>query len=310
MNISSAQTLAQRSGSEQRLLKLSILLTLLLAGAGIGFGLYAGSQSIVFDGLFNAIDASMAALALLVARLVVRQPGRRFQQGYWHIEPLVLALYGSVLVMLCAYALVDSLAGLMHGGRALAFDGAIVYALLSGLVSMVSYAYLRRCNRRIDSDLIQLDLHSWLMSSSISLALLLAFTVGWWMQGSEHAQWAPYIDPLVLALLSLLLMPLPCRTVVRAIRQVLRMTPGALDEEIVGLMQRMSQRYGFERFSHCAVHNGRGLFVELHILLPATMDHWSVSALDGVRSEIAAAIGREGPNRWLAIAFTRDGRWL
>jgi predicted Co/Zn/Cd cation transporter (cation efflux family) len=295
---------------EQRLLRLSILATVLLAATGIGFGLYAGSQSIVFDGLFNAIDSSMAALALLVARLVVRQPGRRFQQGYWHIEPMVLALNGSVLVILCCYALVDSLAGLMHGGRLLAFDGAILYALLSALVSAISYLYLRRRNRRLDSALIRLDLYSWLMSTSISLALLLAFGIGWLLQGGEHAELLPYIDPLVLALLSLLLLPLPCRTVAGAFRQILRITPSELDAQVVGVMQRMSRRYGFERFSHCAIDNGRGLFVELHILLPAAMDGWSVSALDGVRGEIAAGIGREGPDRWLAIGFTRDGRWL
>ena len=40
--------------SEQRALQASILATVLLASAGIGFGLYSGSQSIVFDGLFNA----------------------------------------------------------------------------------------------------------------------------------------------------------------------------------------------------------------------------------------------------------------
>ena len=107
----------------------------------------------------------------------MKQPGRRFQQGYWHIEPMVLALNGSVLVMLCVYALINSVAGLLRGGHALAFDDALLYAASSELGSSLMYLCLRRWNRRLRSALVELDLHSWLMSSAISLALLLAFGI-------------------------------------------------------------------------------------------------------------------------------------
>ena len=43
--------------SEQRLLQVSILVTAVLAVAGIGFGVYSRSQSIISDGLFNAIES-------------------------------------------------------------------------------------------------------------------------------------------------------------------------------------------------------------------------------------------------------------
>jgi predicted Co/Zn/Cd cation transporter (cation efflux family) len=252
----------------------------------------------------------MAGLSLLVSRLLLKQPGRRFQRGYWHIEPMVLALYGSVLVILCVYALINSIDGLMRGGQELAFDEVITYALVTALGSGLMYGYLRRCNRCLRSELIQIDLHSWLMSTAISLALLLAFSTGYLLQGSQYEALTPYIDPLILTLLTLVLIPAPCRTVWNAAKQILRITPTTLDSEIAGLMAGMSQRYGFESFSHCVSQIGRGLFVEIHILLPVSMNHWPVSELDGVRAEIAAAIGSEGPNRWLAIGFTRDKRWL
>lgn len=298
------------AGIEQRLLKQTILVTTLVACTGIAFGLYAGSQSIVFDGLFNAIDSSMALLSLLVSRLLVRQPGRRFQQGYWHIEPMVLALNGSVLVILCASALLGSLRDLLHGGRALAFDSAIVYALAILSCSWFMYAYQKRINKVLQSELIQLDIQSWLMSTAITAALLVAFVTGWLLQGSAWAWLAPYIDPLILAVLTLALIPGPAATVIKAVKQILLITPGALDEEIAGLLERIGQSYGFERYSHCVSQIGRGFFVEIHILLPAAMSHWQVTDLDRLRAEIAAAIGREGPNRWLAIDFTRDARWL
>jgi predicted Co/Zn/Cd cation transporter (cation efflux family) len=42
--------------------------------------------------VFSGIDAAMTAVALHVARLVTRESDRRHQFGYWHFEPLVLAL--------------------------------------------------------------------------------------------------------------------------------------------------------------------------------------------------------------------------
>ena len=49
--------------SEQGILRLSIAVTLLLAGGGILFGLLSGSFSIVFDGVYSLADASMSGLA-------------------------------------------------------------------------------------------------------------------------------------------------------------------------------------------------------------------------------------------------------
>lgn len=298
------------SSSEQHLLKVSILVTSLLAIARVAFGLYCRSQSIVFDGLFNAIDSSMAFLSLLVARLLAKGVGRRFQSGYWHIEPLVLALNGSVLLMLCAYAFINALSGLLNGGHPLVFDGAIVYTGVTALVCAMMYQYIRRGNRSIQSELLALDIESWWMSLSITSALLLAFVLGYALEGTRYGFLTPYIDPGILAILALVLIPGPAKTVAKAVRQILRITPGELDADVTHLMGSMSQRYGFEAFTHSVLQVGRGLFVEIHIMLPPSMNTWHVGQLDEVRGEIAAGIGQEGPNRWISIGFTRDRRWL
>lgn len=76
---------------ESQVLKRSMFCTLLIASLGIVFGLLSGSVSIVFDGMFSALDAAMCSLSLFVSRLLMQPQSRRFQHGFWHIEPLVLA---------------------------------------------------------------------------------------------------------------------------------------------------------------------------------------------------------------------------
>ena len=47
--------------TEQSILRTSILVTIVVAGGGILFGLLSGSFSIVFDGVYMLADAGMTA---------------------------------------------------------------------------------------------------------------------------------------------------------------------------------------------------------------------------------------------------------
>lgn len=300
-----------QAAAEQRVLKLSIGVTVLVALSGVVFGLLSGSLSIVFDGVFSAIDAAMSGLALLVSRLVAREPSsRRFQFGYWHIEPMVLAFNGGTLMLLCFYAFLNSLDSFLAGGRRLDFDWAVAYAVSVGLVSFAMCLYERHANRRIASDFVRLDAQSWLMSASITSALLLAFAIAWLLEGTRWSSLTPYADPLVLALLTLVLVFVPIRTVRRALQEILLITPAELDSRVRGAMAEIVARHGFTGFTSYVAKVGRAQFIEIHVAVPHDRQLGTVATVDALRREIAEAIGGEGPQRWLTIDFTADPRWL
>src|SRR5258708_22847031 len=118
------------TGAEQRILRLSIGVTVVVSLFGVVFGLLSGSLSIVFDGVFAAIDAAMSGLALFVSRLGSRESeDRRFQVGYWHIEPMVLAFHGGTLMPLCFYPLLNARDSFLASGRQLPFLSAIPHAV-------------------------------------------------------------------------------------------------------------------------------------------------------------------------------------
>lgn len=300
-----------QASAEQRLLKLSIAVTVAVAAAGVLFGLLSGSLSIVFDGVFAAIDAAMSGLALFVSRLVSRvTENRRFQFGYWHIEPMVLAFNGGTLMLLCFYAFLNAVDSFLAGGRQLNFDWAMAYAIVVCVVCFAMFFYERRANRRIGSDFVRLDAQSWLMSASITLALLVAFTIAWILTDTPYARFTPYADPVVLALLTLVLVFVPIHTVRKALTEILLITPPDLDAHVRQVMDDAVARYGFRTYTSYVAKVGRAQFIEIHIAVPADTPIDSVAKADAIRREIAAAIGEEGPERWLTIDFTADPRWL
>ncbi len=300
-----------QAAAEQELLKLSIAVTIAVAAVGVVFGLLSGSMSIVFDGVFSAIDASMSVLALFVSRLVSRvADNRRFQFGYWHIEPMVLAFNGGTLMLLCFYAFLNAVGSFLDGGRQLDFDWAMAYAVAVGVVAFGMFFYARHRNRRIGSDFIRLDAQSWLMSAAITSALLVAFAAGWFLEGTRHAHLTPYADPLVLAVLSLVLVFVPIRTVRKALTEILLITPPELDAHVRRVMDEVVKRHGFRTYTSYVAKVGRAQFIEIHIAVAPEARLDNVSTVDAIRREVAAAIGGEGPHRWLTIDFTADPRWL
>jgi predicted Co/Zn/Cd cation transporter (cation efflux family) len=304
--------------NEQNVLKASIGVTVAVAAFGIFFGIVSGSSSIAFDGAYSLMDASMSVLALIVTRLITgyatdtMRPSKlrdRFSVGFWHLEPMVLGANGILLMGVSAYALITAIRTLLAGGNTLLFDYAIIYAVVTLVACLAMAVFGRRANRTIRSEFIALDVTAWLMSAGITAALLVAFVGGLLIQGTPLDWLEPYIDPAVLALVCLVLIPMPIPTVRRALSDVLLMTPDTLKAHVDAVATGTVARQGFLSHRAYVAKVGRSTQIEVYFIVPSGMPPRTIEAWDALRDEIGDAIGDESPNRWLTIVFTADESW-
>ncbi|MBK4722754.1 cation transporter [Azospirillum sp. YIM DDC1] len=304
--------------TEQKVLRLSIAVTVLLAGAGILFGLLSGSFAIVFDGIYSLVDASMTMVTLLVSNLIAAStsagPRRgklaeRFTMGFWHLEPMVLGLNATLLMGAAIYALINAVGSLMTGGRDLAFDHAIVYTAVTVVVAAGMAVFATRANRTVRSDFLALDAKSWIMAAALTAALLVAFVFGHLIQGTRLQWVSPYIDPAVLALVCLVVIPIPVGTMRQALADVLLVTPPDLKRHVDAVASDTVRRHGFASYRAYVARVGRGRQIELFFIVPSGWPPRMLEEWDKIRDEVGAAIGGEGPDRWLTIVFTSDLEW-
>lgn len=309
-----------RGALEQRLLTVSILVTVGVAALGVVFGAVTGSFSILFDGVYALIDAAMSGLALITVRLILRAAQKRgqdagaavgdflsasrFQFGFWHLEPMVLAFNGMLLTLAALYALGNAVLLLMDGGRALSFDWAIVYAAIVVVVCFSMAWWERRMNRLARSDFVEMDVRSWVMSGAITGALLIAFIAGALVEGGTWAHLGPYIDPGVLALVCLAILPVPLGTMRAALADIFIVAPEELDAEVRAAAQAAVARHGVADYRSYVASVGRAVMIEIHLIAGPDDPPRALAAFDAIRDEIGDAIGGRGPNRWLTIAFT------
>ena len=98
--------------------------------------------------------------ALAVTRLVMRESTRRFQLGYWHLEPMAAAFNGAVLVLLCFYAFLNALGTWLKGGSEPQLGLALGYAVAVSLICFTLFFCERQLNRRARSEFVRIDLQN------------------------------------------------------------------------------------------------------------------------------------------------------
>ncbi len=307
-----------RGRKEQRLLVTSISVILCISATAFVFGFLTGSFAIVFDGVYALIDAVMAALGLGVARLILNDTLRRdedalghprYQFGFWHLEPMVLALNGTMLMLAALYALISAIMIILDGGSEIEFGLALPYAGVVAGTCFFMYRRQSRQNRTLGSGLIALDAKSWLMSGSISLALFVGFVIGLSLEGTKWDWMQPYVDPVILAAVCLVVIPIPLSDLRAAVAGILRIAPKDLDRHVSAVAEAARARHGLAKSYTYVARVGRATLIEITFLAGPGWEVSGIGQLDAIRHEVGEALGGKGPDRWLTIAFTEDPDW-
>ncbi|MDA4894134.1 cation diffusion facilitator family transporter [Microbacterium resistens] len=296
--------------TERQTLILSLAGVLLVSALGIGFGIVSGSFAIAFDGMISLVDAMMSILSIRVAGLIARSlaqgPSRRFSMGFWHLEPLVLAINALTLMAIAGYALVQAVLALFDGGRTVEFGPAVLYAAIT-LVLTTTFAIVEhRANRRVRSALVAMDVKGWIMTGGVTAALLIAFAVGALIEGTPLAHLASYVDPAILAIVACVLMPVPFGTLRRAFSEITLATPSVLRDEAESVADRIVAEHGFRSAHVYTAQVGRSRQIEIAFLVPAGLDARTLEDWDLIRRRAVAELGDGDPNHWITVTFTTD----
>ena len=304
--------------SEKEILKLSIFTTIFLAILGLIFGLLASSATIIFDSIYGMIDALMTILALVVAKLITASTSKdivsnrlekHFTMGFWHLEPIVLGVNGILLIGASIYAFINAIDSILLGGREIIFSYAIIITAISIVVEITLGVFIRKANKDINSEFLKLDSISWLISASMSFAYLIAFGFGYFVKDGELSWITPFIDPFILIFVSILVIPMPFKTVKQALADILLVTPSSLKNHVDIVAKNIVNKYKFDSFRAYVARVGRGRQIELYFIVPKSWPAKKLEEWDMLRDEIERDLGKEDPNLWLTIVFTTDFEW-
>lgn len=295
---------------EQRALWIGAWSGLGLGGLGFAFAFLTGSEAILLDGIFSVVGFGVALATIRVSQLLHRPPDQRFQFGFAAFEPLVNLGKGLILGFVGLYAGLGALTTLLAGGSSVAAGLAAVYAAVAAVGCFAVAALLRRAAKKTDSPLLAVDVRTWIIDGALSSGVGLSFLATWLIQGGAWAWVVPYVDPALVLVLSLIVLPVPVATVREGFHQLMG---GAPERD---LQQRVRALLA-EEFAYLEdvqprlrmLKLGRLVHVQLYLIVPSGIEIKSVTLLDQVRNRIFQALSAEFPHLSLDVVFTGEGAW-
>lgn len=296
--------------TEASTLAFSAFMALLIGSAGIIATLASNSQAILLDGLFNLIYFSVALVTIKVSKLASRPDSESYPFGYSYFESLVNLCKGLLILGVSIFALVDAVAALLTGGRAISAGLAVLYALFATAACSLTAWVMHRSQRRVSSPLVAADKLNWVVNSVISGAVLAAFCL---VLVFDYLGWQtllPYVDSVLVIAVVVLCLGVPVRMASQALAELLNKTP----EESVAAPVRQAVARGLadvdtEEVRVRMVRPGRLLYVIVHVVLPEHLPNLSLKAQDALRQRIDQEVRQHYSPVVCDVVFTSDHRW-
>lgn len=296
-----------REGLEQKALWISGFGALVLAALGIGFALLSGSEAILLDGVFSTLGFFMALMTIYVSRIVRRPDDAVFQYGYAHFAPLMNVLKSLVMAVLCGFALLSAISTLRSGGQAMAMGSAVLYAAIASTIGAVLFFYLNRVARQTGSVLVSLDAKAAQLDMFLSGAVLASFALGWLAIGTTMEHYLDYLDPLVVAGLCLVALPVPLKVLWENGREVLLLAPDPdLQQSVIEKIEAALEEFPVEEHRIRMLKLGNVMSVTLHLRPSADYRIEGISDLDRVRYAIEKSLATLDKEIGLDVLFVND----
>lgn len=297
---------------EQRTLKASIWGVVVVAVGSVVWGLYLESDVVILNGVVSVLSLVAGGLSLLAARLVIRPEDKRFPYGYSHVEPLVHTVNGFLVLVICVWSFLVGIEGVRHGGHEVDAEGVVWFGIVSAAICLGYWLYGLWVARRIGSKLVRNDAREWGIDFGFSVVTLAGFAVLPFLPDPYRDVWARYADPVMVAVLALLLLPVPLGVLRESLREVLLMaTPDdALMQRLEALTRSIGAEPGVRRVIHHAVKSGRIYFIEVDIVVGEGFALQTVAQQDTLRTRIWQALQVSDDDAWLSVCITTDPRWV
>ncbi|MCP3869648.1 MAG: cation transporter [Gammaproteobacteria bacterium] len=296
---------------EARALRRSAWLYLFMALLGGGFAYLSESEAILLDGVYSFISLLMTFVAQRVSRLVQTPYTDQFHFGFAHFEPILNVIRILLILAVAMFAAISAVMALLNGGRPLNADAAVFYGVLAATGCLIMAWVQGRASKRAGSPILAVDARNWLVDGVLSSGVAVTFLVAFFMKDSAYAHWVPFIDPLLVITMIMLLLPVPLKTFGDNLKEVLLTAPEPeLQLKIRGLVEQAYDPGEDGRIFVRMLPVGRFMYLQVHVLLSPDSPNTAITEYDGVRQRIHEAVKGVHPRLSLDVIFTADERWL
>lgn len=292
---------------EGSVLRWSMLATAVLAATGIISGVVSSSQIVLFDGMWGVLGIGLTWMSMRASDLVAAGPTPRYPFGREALAPLVIAIQSVALLGTGVYALFTAVQTIVGGGSDVAADVALVYGVVTLVAAGGLWLWLRAVGR--PSELLRSEAIQWRAGAGLSLGMVIAFLAAIGLEGGRFDDAARYLDPALVIVACVLLLPAPIRMLRDTLVELLEGAPAPeVQEPVRRAIAEVRHQFELPEPYIRMTKVGRKLYVEVDFVVPGR--EWDVADEDEIRYALRDRIEHLPYQLWLNVELSGDADWV
>lgn len=270
-------------------MSVSLYANLLFVVVELVMAVVTGSQAVLLDGVYDGVEFLMLLPSIFLIPLLYQPSNEKYPFGHMQMETVFLVIKGIIMMSVTVSLIANSINILFHGGRSVDFGVVAWFELFACVLGIIVTFYLKRKNKTMNSPLIQVEMEGWKMDSILSLGMTAVFFLPILLPFEWVHKAAPFLDPLITIILSMIMLPIPIRTVFTGIRDLLLISPEEdTVTEIKEIVEPIIEESGCTDIFYEIVRTGRKLWISVYIKLDK--DELSVRKFQILQTRCIAAL--------------------
>ncbi|PVD52977.1 cation transporter [Terrimonas sp.] len=190
---------------EQRTLRISLCLTVLLTFWGLIFAEITESNIIELDAGSYIISGLLGIVTIYVSKLQDRPSDRIHPFGYAGFVPILNLIRSFMILLICLKAISGSLGDFVNGPEETIHAVVFLYAGITMLINGIAYIITYKAAKKSGSAILKIDAVEWLFDIYFNAGVLLAFGVSYVLRLYGYSKIANHIDPAFCIILSVIM---------------------------------------------------------------------------------------------------------
>ena len=219
-----------KTKKERTAMSVSLYGNLFFVIVEIAMAIYTGSQAVLLDAIYDGIEFVMLLPSIFLIPLLYIPANEDHPYGYMQFETIFLVIKGTTMATVTLGLILNNINFMIHGGRSISFDTVAYFELFACILGIIVTLFLHHKNKTLNSPLIEAEKAGWKIDSIISLGMTIAFFLPRLIKAAWFTPLIPYLDPMITVVLSMVMLPIPVKTVITAFRDLMLLPP---EEEMV-----------------------------------------------------------------------------
>ena len=291
---------AKAQKKEKSAMSVSLYGNIIFVALELIMAVYTGSQAVLLDAVYDGVEFFMLLPSIFLIPLFYKPSSEKHPFGFTQIESMFVVVKGVTMIAVTIGLIVNNIQIMLHGGRTISFGIVAWFELIACALGIAVYIYLKKKNRIMNSNLVDMEITGWQIDSVASFGMSLAFFLPVIIPFGPFKGIIPYLDQLITIVLSVFMIKAPISAVIAGLRDLFLMPPEEETiEEIKDTIVPILSAYGYQKLHYDILRTGRKLWISVYITFDR--DEISISRFKIVQNYCIQALAKIYPDFYFEL---------